>query len=417
MIDLSLKFINEFWIVLCQMAPYLLLGFFIAGILSVLISEKYVRKHLGKGKFLPILKATLLGVPLPLCSCGVIPVAASLRRSGAGKGATTSFLISTPQTGVDSILVTYSLLGPVFAVVRPIAALLTGLAGGFIASVFDKDQSETPISVNESAGNGHSIQARLISAFRYGFVTLPSDINRTLIIGLGIAGLIATIVPNDFFSDTLGPGLGSMIVMMLLGIPVYVCATASVPIAAALILKGVSPGAAFVFLLTGPATNAATISTIWKIMGKIPVIVYVSTVAVSAIISGLMIDSFFPAYSLPGSATVMEMNTPLWQHLSGILLLIMMANAAWGKKLWSKSSPDSINKVELNGMKKSILIEGMNCTHCSNAVQQAISEMSGVEAVTVNLNPGEAIIQGKNVDELEIEKTIEQLGYKIKKPA
>ena len=264
--------LSEFWHVLGDMAPYLLFGFFAAGFLSVLIAAEQVDRHLGGTGLWSVVKATVFGIPLPLCSCSVIPVAASLARHGASRGATAAFLLSTPQTGVDSILVTFSLLGVVFAVFRPLAAFVVGVVGGTLVSLFGAAGGEAPrgeaVSCHEAccaAGGQRSTVAR---ALAYGFITLPRDIGRSLLAGLVIAGLIAAFVPREIFEGALGTGPLAMGAMMLLGLPLYVCATASVPIAAALIAKGVSPGAALVFLMTGPATNAAAIATVWRVLGR-----------------------------------------------------------------------------------------------------------------------------------------------------
>ncbi|MBN1552372.1 SO_0444 family Cu/Zn efflux transporter [bacterium] len=330
------RFIIEFWLVFAEMAPYLLLGFFIAGVLSVVISPKFIQRHLGGRSVWSAIKATLLGVPLPLCSCGVIPVSASLRYQGASKSATTAFLLSTPQTGVDSILVTYSLLGPLFAVFRPLAAMITGLIGG-VAVSFLKDSgddsqqtSAEPNQIPNTNSSSKSLVEKFNDAMRFGFLDLPKDISKSLIVGLGIAGFLsALVIPREMFSAVLGGGISAMFIMMILGIPVYVCATASVPIAAVLIMKGVSPGAALVFLLTGPATNAATISTIWKIMGRNVVVIYLATVAITALASGLLVDAFFPGEFIPKLGAQADMGVEIIKHGSAVILLAILLYGAF----------------------------------------------------------------------------------------
>jgi uncharacterized membrane protein YraQ (UPF0718 family) len=284
----------DFWLTLCEMSPYLLFGFLMAGVLSVLVSPERVERHLGGHGFWPVFKAALFGVPLPLCSCSVIPVTASLRRHGASRGAATAFLISTPQTGVDSILVTLALLGPVFAVFRPLGALVSGIMGGGAVDALEPHGEADTEPAEECTDtcctdNGRGRLARILS---YGFVDLPRDIGRALLIGIFVAGVLSAALPNDFFVGV-GSGVLAILVMMLLGIPVYVCATASIPVAAALMLKGVSPGAALAFLMTGPATNAAGIATVWKIMGRRTAVVYLVTVALTAFASGLILDYIF----------------------------------------------------------------------------------------------------------------------------
>jgi len=308
------------------MAPYLLFGFLIAGVLSVLVSPELVEKHLGGHGIWPIFKASLFGVPLPLCSCSVIPVAASLRRHGASKGATTAFLLSTPQTGADSIMVTFSLLGPIFAVFRPLAAFLTGLVGGSIIETFGSDEAKIEPCRDKCCCPTHP-QSRLIRILHYGFVVLPKEISRPLLLGLVVAGAISAFVPSNFFSETIGTGFLAMVVMMVLGIPVYVCATASVPIAAAMMVKGISPGAALVFLMTGPATNVAAIATLWKVLGKQSALIYLGVVAISALGSGLLMDYIFTTSNvLPGSSTVWMLPLSV-KTISAIVLLTIFGAA------------------------------------------------------------------------------------------
>jgi uncharacterized membrane protein YraQ (UPF0718 family) len=292
--DLMLRILAECWGMTVEMAPYLLLGFAIAGLLSAFITPDTVERHLGGRGLWPVMKASVLGVPLPLCSCGVLPVAASLRKHGAGKGATVSFLLSTPQTGVDSILVTYSLLGPVFAVFRPIAAFITGIVGGTATDWLDPDAVPGPGKRepchDECCGEEARKQNRLAQSLRHGFVVLPRDIAPTMVAGLAIAGLVSAVVPDDFFAGRLGTGFVSMLLMLAISVPVYVCAAASAPIAAALMLKGLSPGAALVFMIAGPATSAATLVTVWKILGAKTVFIYLGAVAATALLCGTILN-------------------------------------------------------------------------------------------------------------------------------
>ena len=273
MYEIVISIITESWAVLGQMAPYLLLGFFAAGILSVCLSPAWVERHLGGRGPAPVIKASLFGVPLPLCSCGVLPVATSIRRHGASPAATTAFLLSTPQTGVDSIAVTYALLGPLFAIFRPIAAFVTGIAGGYFVQVFGESQHSTettdsnPPCCHEPCCDKVSQQNVIVRSLRYGFITLARDISGPLLIGVLIAGGIAALVPADSLTAYLGGGVLSILILMAVGVPIYVCATASVPIAYGFMQMGASSGAALAFLIAGPATNPAAFTTIWKVLG------------------------------------------------------------------------------------------------------------------------------------------------------
>lgn len=373
-------FLTDFWDVLAEMAPYLLFGFAVAGLLSVFISTEWVQKHLGRGRFGPILKAAAMGVPMPLCSCGVIPVSASLRKQGAGAPAAVSFLISTPQTGVDSIMVTYSLLGPVFAIYRPLAALVSGIVGGLIASLLgeprtasvddakikpnasqdetsccsgshasEQAESTSPeelahaaagegkmVCCGTASGDEHAVNcprggilARLGRAVRYGFLTLPADIAGALLVGLAVAAGISALVEPGALANWVEPGWSQILLLMAAGIPIYVCATASIPVAGALILMGASPGAAFAFLMTGSATNAATVSTVWKTMGRAVAMVYVGTMMATAFAGGLLLDVF-----LDGAAVRQAMHggmMPSWFNTAAAIVLL--AVLAWG--LWT----------------------------------------------------------------------------------
>jgi uncharacterized membrane protein YraQ (UPF0718 family) len=335
MFEFAKIIISDFWTTVAEMSPYLLFGFFVAGILSVLVSQSLVEKHLGKRGLGSLLKASILGVPLPLCSCGVIPVSVSLYKHGASKGSTIAFLLSTPQTGIDSIFVTYSLLGPILAVYRPIIAFLTGLFGGTIVEVCERsDQSEnhtTEKCTDECCAEGSKTN-KLLKGLKYGFITLPRDIGKAMLIGLIVAAVITAIVPEDFFAEKLlGTGIFAMIIMMFLGIPVYVCATASVPIAAALISKGLTPGAALVFLITGPATNAAGFVTIAKVLGWRTAFGYLFSVIVCALGAGLSLDMLFPRLGYAIQEHVHQMEPSILGHISAVALLIMLILAILSK--------------------------------------------------------------------------------------
>lgn len=334
MADFVKSILIDFWATIVEMSPYLLFGFFVAGILSAFISQAFVERHLGGKGIWPLLKASLFGIPLPLCSCGVIPVTMSLHKHGASKGSAVAFLLSTPQTGADSIFVTLSLLGPVFAIFRPVAALLTGLAGGILVNVFDRDTdtdteaetAETQKCTGECCGRV-GIKQKLIGGLKYGFVTLPSDIGKAMLVGLIVAAFISALIPDGYFAGKLGTGVWPMVIMMLLGIPVYVCATASVPVAAALILKGLSPGAALVFLLTGPATNAASFVTIWKVLGRTTAIIYIATVAGSALLCGITLDYIIGGVGFEITTAVGTMLPQTVKYASAALLLGILAFA------------------------------------------------------------------------------------------
>lgn len=330
---LTIDILAAYWNTLCEMAPYLLFGFLMAGILSVLISPKFIERHLGKRGPWAILKASLFGVPLPLCSCSVIPVATSLRRHGATKGATTAFLLSTPQTGADSIMATFALLGPVFAIFRPFAAFISGVIGGAVIEWTDKDKKD---SVEQECKTAcccaNANESKTVKIFKYGFVSLPRDIGKALLLGLAIAGSISALVPETFFAEYLGTGIAAMFVLMLLGIPVYVCAIASIPVAAAMIMKGVTPGAALVFLMTGPATNAASIAALWKTMGHRTTMIYLAVVAGTSLGAGLLLDFLFD-FAERSPITASHWMLPHWFQITcAIVLLAVLCSAIFIRK-------------------------------------------------------------------------------------
>lgn len=319
-----INILKESWFVFGRMSPYLLFGFLMAGVLSVIISPKFVETHLGKRGLKQVIKASALGVPLPLCSCSVIPVAASLRSHGASKGATISFLASTPQTGVDSVMVTWSLLGPVFALYRVITAFITGIVGGQIVDRVEGDEALPEKKSEESCPHCGDKHGKLSHIFRYGFVTLPRDIGGALLIGILLSGILSAIIPDNYFAGRIGSGFLSMIVMMLIGIPIYVCSTGSVPIAFALIKMGLSPGAALVFLITGPATNVATVTTVWKTMGKRVAIIYLMSIAVCALVVGVLLNFLFVSIDIKGTLPTYHMMYGLFYHISAVILLIIL---------------------------------------------------------------------------------------------
>ena len=379
----------------------------------MLVKPETVERHLGGRGFWQVFKAAIFGVPLPLCSCGVIPVAASLRRHGASAAATTSFLISTPQTGVDSIMVTLSLLGPVFAVFRPVVAFLSGILGGVLVNIFGYDKGapaeERPACTAECCSGAENHGGGLLRAVRYGFLTLPRDIHKALIVGILIAGAISAAVPDDFFAGVLGGGILSMLVMMAVGIPVYVCATASVPIAAALMMKGISPGAALVFLMTGPATNAATITTVWKIMGRRIAGIYLASVAASALAAGLILDALFRGSGSHSMAHAHWMLPGFVNTISAFALLAVL-----GYAFIRPAKVGAVAETGGAGRTVRISIEGMTCNHCANAVRRALLESRGVESVAVDLKLGAAVAAGNGFDDAQLVKAVESLGYKVK---
>jgi uncharacterized membrane protein YraQ (UPF0718 family) len=320
--DTVLNILREIWLVTVAMAPYLLFGFLMAGVLSVLVSKEFVRKHLGGRGWTGSVKAALVGVPMPICSCGVIPLAASLRKHGASRGATASFLASTPQTGIDSLMITYALLGWVFAVFRAVAAFLSGiLCGTAVAAISPSERDAREACADEGCtAKEKPVLQRILS---YGFITLPRDIAKAMVIGIILSGVISGLIPDNFFADSIGDSPWAMLIMLVIGIPLYVCSSASVPIALAFIKAGISPGAALVFLITGPATNAATLTTLWQIIGRRQLAVFLAVLALSAVGAGIVMNGFTPALGVLEQVCHTE-SDPGMIHITWTLLLILV---------------------------------------------------------------------------------------------
>ncbi len=247
---------REIWHTLDDASAYILFGIFIAGLIQTFVDKDRIAKHLGKPGIKSVILAAIFGVPLPLCSCGVIPTAVSLRRNGASKGAVLSFLISTPESGIDSIAISYALLDPIMTIFRPIAAFVTAFIAGSSENIFGKkneglttQQTDTCIFCDdEDEHHNHSFIHKLKYGMRYAFIDLLADIAIWLTLGIIIGGIISYFVPQNIIENYIGSGFYAMLFMLAIGIPLYICASASTPIAAALIAKGMSPGVALVFL-------------------------------------------------------------------------------------------------------------------------------------------------------------------------
>ena len=275
-----------------EMSPYLLLGFLLAGIMHSFIPGNFYTRYLSKPNLASVLRATLIGIPLPLCSCGVIPTAMGMRKDGASKGAVASFLITTPQTGIDSIIATLSLMGWPFAVIRPIAACCTGILSGLLVNFFDKKPEGQLRETSESCttADRRSFLEKVREALRYALIDMMEDIGKWLVIGLLIAGLITAFMPDSFFTVFRGNTVASMLLVLVLVLPMYLCATGSIPIAVALIMKGLTPGAGLMLLMVGPACNLASMLIVRKAMGTTTLLAYLAAIVIGSIGFGAFID-------------------------------------------------------------------------------------------------------------------------------
>ena len=421
--DYIKNFGSELVIIMSEMAPYLLLGFVFAGALHLLFPKKKVRKYMGKNNFSSVFNSAMFGVPLPLCSCGVIPTGISFYKHGASKASTVSFLISTPQTGIDSIFVTYSLLGLPFAVIRPIVAFITGLFGGILTKKIDTVTTDPGEQNNEKDNEViPGFFPKIKEMFRYSFIEFLQDISNWLVIGLIIAALISVFIPNDFFADRIPGKLAGMLLILVLATPVYICATASVPVAAVLILKGLSPGAALVLLMAGPATNAATMTMIGKVLGRKSLIAYLGAIITGALLSGMFIDYFLPAnwFMLSDHFGQLSHNhemLPAWLKTgSAVLLTLLIINSYIQHYLTKRKMRKDV--VTISGFKAAdmatIYVGGMTCNHCRENVENSIRSSEGVKDVSVDLTSGQVNITGKSFNLEKIRKGIESIGYIIK---
>lgn len=298
-----MQFFSNFVLLFTESAPFLLLGMLIAGLINQWIPRTWVEKTLG-GKS-SILSAALIGAPLPLCSCSVIPVAMGIRRSGASKASTASFLVATPETGVDSIGITYALMGPIMAIARPIAAIFSALIAGLLVLWFGKpDIANEPVQQAKTTSScchkpsvaPSSISEKIQAVFVFGYGQLLRDFMLWFLIGIFFAALVTTLVPVGFLNQY-AQGILAMLVVVLISIPMYVCATASTPIAVGLLLSGITPGAALVFMLTGPATNIATLMVIKNELGKRELALYLVAIVSSALAAGVVLDFLFEQFN------------------------------------------------------------------------------------------------------------------------
>ncbi len=350
-----------------EAAPWLVMGLALGGLMKALIPTEFLQRHLSGDGLGAISKATILGAPLPLCSCGVIPVALGLRKAGASKPATAAFMVSTPETGVDSISVTYAMMGPFMAIVRPVSALLSAVAAGSLVAIFDPQDTlkqqrqesvepsccsseskepvsccgedysqETPASSCCSSGSEVKKPDSQISAnkqnwllkgwggIHYAFTRLLGDIVFWLGIGMLFAAATKTFLPTDFLAEW-GSGITAMLIMVLAGIPMYICATASTPVAAGLMMAGVSPGVALVWLLTGPATNVSTLGVISKELGRRSMWLYLTAVSVTAVVCGLVVNVLVDFYRIDVLTYVHASHDglPAWLQLASLALLIV----------------------------------------------------------------------------------------------
>lgn len=311
-----LTFLSNFWLLLNSIAFFILIGVLIAAVFKLLLPDSFIKKHLGQHNILANIKAAILGIPLPLCSCSVIPFVSSLKKSGASRSSVQTFLISTPITGADSILATYGVFGWLFTIYRVITSVIISLIAGLLTLLLIKDDKaeleatpevppefETAKHLNFNVV-GKPLNIKVVKAeekknllqqiLSYAFDDIYKDIARSLMVGVLIGAVIVTFMPDNLAEYISSNQLLNYALVLAVSMPLYVCATASIPLGLSLLTAGFSPGAAFIFLTAGPATNTITMSVVFKTLGKGALVIYLLSVIIGSLIFGFFFDQFFP---------------------------------------------------------------------------------------------------------------------------
>ena len=484
------KFVWQFFTLFSEMAPFLLLGFLLAGVIHVWIPNHLYVPKIAKPNFKSVLWAALFGVPLPICSCGVIPTSIALRREGASKGASVSFLISTPATGVDSILATYSLLGGPFAILRPIAAFVTAMLGGIFTNTMTKNEGDTGVAVvgekhhhehdyhdhcgcgenhcgcgEEHCGCGNhdehekkSFAQKVWATVEYGFVDMVGNVSKWLTIGLLLGALIAAFVPDDFFLFLHEYPVLCMLVVLVLAMPMYTCATGSIPLALALVEKGITPGAALVLLMAGPATSIASMLVVGKAFGKRTLAAYLVSIALGAMFFGFIVDTFFMASflssMLPHASAECHGHGALgvFDYICAGLLALFMIYAKFARKGGhcgcgecgcgghdgccedhdgdchdhehhdhehgeSCHCHEHLDHHEHHEhVTKTYRVVGMSCSHCKTCVEKAVKALNGVISAEADVSKKELRVEWHDEDDINetaLKKAVEEAGFEF----
>lgn len=458
LVEILEKFVWQFVTLFSEMAPFLLLGFLLAGILHVWVPNHLYVPKISKTNFKSVLWSALFGVPLPICSCGVIPTSIALRKEGASKGASVSFLISTPATGVDSILATYSLLGGPFAILRPVAAFMTAMLGGLFTNVVTKKEPETGVAVvgethephhehehcdcegdhcscSQEGHDEHSKKSfvqKVRETLEYGFVNMIGDVSKWLIIGLLLGALIAAFVPDDFFLFLHEYPLLCMVVVLVLAMPMYTCATGSIPLALALVEKGITPGAALVLLMAGPATSIASMLVVGKAFGKRTLAAYLTSIALGALFFGFVIDTFFMdsflASMLPHASAECHGHGALgvFDYICAVLFAVLIIYAKFAHKGCGGHDEHHHHEGEChcNGhhheheepVVVTYRVLGMSCSHCKACVEKATLRLDGVLSAEADVANKELRVQwhgDDDVDETALKNAVEEAGFEF----
>ncbi len=405
---LRIYFINV-WNVLAELSFWLLFGVFISGLLHIFFSKDFISKHLGKSSVGNVFKAVFFGVPMPLCSCGVVPAAVTLKKEGASDGASTGFLISTPQTGIDSVFVSASLLGWPFALFKVVCAFITGVIGGIAVDTTSKkgrNEYAEKIYTEKMIISGN----RLREFFNFVFFELLSDIWFWIFFGILVSGAITTFMPTDFFEhSSYMNGIIGKITVLIFSLGFYVCATGSVPIAASLVAAGMPVGSAIVFLVAGPATNIGTMGTILKTFGKRILFIYLLVIIIGSIVFGELFDTYFALESK--SIMAMGNHHSVLSIISSVILIMIFSAFIFINI--KKFIGGIIKKYKRGNAYISFVVSDLSCSTCAGKIKSAISKKDGVNDVIINVKTKTVNVYGKGLNKKDISDQIIQLGYNV----
>lgn len=398
--------VHALWETVTELAPSLSFGLLIAGVLHVFIRRERILTHLGRPGIRSVLKASLIGVPLPLCSCGVLPAALGLRRDGASRGAATSFLVSTPQTGVDSIVATWGVLGWPVALMKVVAAFVAGVVSGTLVDLFPDGEQELEPAESVFCAAGFE-RGRMRRIWDYAFGTIFRDIYRWLLIGIIVSALITTFVePGVLGRYAVLRGPLGLLAALAVGIPLYVCSLASIPVAAALVHAGFPVGGALVFLMAGPATNAATMGAVWKSMGSRVFWTYLTSVVVFSLAAGLLLNNLeLPIASVAGHGA----HGGIGGIIGPVTGTLLIAGIVW----WGmRDIAMRVAAGSEKGNRRLLAVEGMGCVSCVNKVRDALRGLDGILSADVSLEEERATIRiTEDFDMESAVRLLDELGY------
>lgn len=409
--DYVSAFLATAWAMVAEMGAYLLVGFAVSALLRRWLKQAWVERLMGRRGPRSIVWGSLVGVPMPLCSCGVIPVTMSLRDKGASRGATVAFLTATPQTGVDSFLATAGMLGPVFAIFKLGVAFVSGLGVGLLVEAFSpKEAAPARAAASVSA----MPQPTWRESLRYGFVAMPAELSGALLLGFVLAALVATLAPPGLFADLPGGALSSVLIVTLAAVPLYICSVGSIPLALALAQNGLPLSAVMVLLVAGPATSIATIAAARKILGGRATALYVAGVIVCSWIAAFAWEWFIADPQLTGMAMEHPADLEWWKRAAGVALLALLVGPTISG--WLRRPKPGVHPAPVgDGERATVRVAGMTCSHCERSLQSGLASLPFVrDVLAIDGRAGTAVLQGSRLDEAAIRQTVESLGFEYK---